>query len=734
MRSALLWIAAALAVVCLAAPGAALADHGLTELQSTGPGGGNGALASNFRGSSADGTKVFFQTSESLVAADTDSSMDVYERSNGATTLVSTGPSGGNGAKNAVFAGASSDGSRVFIRTTEPLVAGDTDSAQDVYERSNGTTTLISTGPNGGNGAFNVVFDRVTPDGGTVLFDTAESLVASDTDGARDVYQRSGGVTTELSVGPTGGNGALDATFAGASRSAAQVFFTTDEPLASTDFDAMQDVYERSGDVTTHLSIGPAGGNGNADFDYDAFFAGVSADGSKAWIKTDEALTYDDTDTFDDVYELSGAGISRISFGSSGGNGDFGAFFDGASDDGSKVFLDTMESLDPADTDSSYDVYMRSGGQTTLLTTGPNGGNGAYFAAFRGATPDGSHVYFETYEPLVAADTDANQDVYQRFAGQTTLVSAGPAGGQGDVPASFQGSSSDGSRVFFGTAEGLVATDTDEMPDSYESFAGDTTLISTGPTGLNALLPVTYDGASADGTRVFFETAEGLVAGDVDGVQDVYSASVVSSYVRPKGATPFRAPLVPAFAQCLAPNRTHGAPLAYPSCNPPVQTSGFLTIGSPDSNGKGSNASGYVKLQVVPGNTNTIADEADVKVQASMTDVRRKSDLADYTGQLQLVPTLRMTDKLSGSAPVDPATVSDLDFPVTVPCTATADLTVGSTCAVSTTTDSLLPGTIIEAKRTILQVGQLKVYDGGSDGLAATPGNSLFAVQGVFAP
>ena len=33
-----------------------------------------------------------------------------------------------------------------------------------------------------------------------------------------------------------------------------------------------------------------------------------------------------------------------------------------------------------------------------------------------------------------------------------------------------------------------------------------------------------------------------------------------AGYVRPKGATPFRASLVPAYAACAAPNRTHGAP------------------------------------------------------------------------------------------------------------------------------------------------------------------------------
>jgi hypothetical protein len=723
---------AALGVLVL--PGPALANHSQIDLQSIGPAGGNGAFGANFRGSSADGTRVFFQTAEPLVSEDTDASMDVYERSGGTTTLVSTGPSGGNGPNSAVFLAASSDGSKVFFRTAEQLVPADTDSAQDIYLRAGGTTTLMSVGPDGGNGPFNVVFDRITPDGGAALFDTSESLVGSDTDGNRDVYQRSGGTTTELSVGPAGGDGPFDALFAGASRDVSHVFFTTDESLAASDTDLRQDVYERTGGTTRHLSIGPAGGNGNADFDYDAFFAGASADGSTAWIKTDEALTYDDTDTFDDVYQVSGGSISRISFGPAGGNGPYGAFFDGASDDGNRVFIDTLEQLTPDDTDSSYDVYEVSGGQTTRLSTGPAGGNGPFFAAYRGATPDGSHVFFETYEPLTAGDADSNQDVYDRSGGQTTLVSTGPAGGSGDVPASFEGSSSDGSRVFFGTAEGLVAGDVDGMPDIYERYAGDTTLISTGPTATGALLPPTYDGTSQDGSRVFFETAEPLVATDTDTSQDVYSAAVASSYARPKGATPLRTPLVPAFRACTASNRSHGAPLAFPSCSPPVQTSSYLTIGSPDANSRGANSIGSLTLTSMPGNGGTVADEADVKISMSITDVRRAADLSDYTGQLQLLPRLRITDKLNGAVPVDPATVSDLDFPVTVPCSATADTTIGSTCAVSTTADSVLAGTITEVKRTILQIGQVTVMDGGADGLAATPDNTLFAVEGLYIP
>jgi hypothetical protein len=288
--------------------------------------------------------------------------------------------------------------------------------------------------------------------------------------------------------------------------------------------------------------------------------------------------------------------------------------------------------------------------------------------------------------------------------------------------------------VFFGTAESLVAADTDGMPDIYERAGGATNLISTGPASLNAELPVTYDAASADGTRVFFETAEPLVAADTDTAQDVYSSSVVSSYPRPKGATPFRVSLVPAYQACTAPNRTHGAPLAYSSCNPPTQASSFLTVGTPDANGKAASSSGSVKFLAIPGNTSTPANEADAKIQVSITDVRRRSDLSDYTGELQLSPTLRITDKLSGSVPVDPATLLDVDFPVTVPCLPTADLNLGAACSVATTANSVLPGTIIESKRTIVQLAQIRVFDGGPDGLAATPGNTLFEVQGLFVP
>ncbi len=210
--------------------------------------------------------------------------------------------------------------------------------------------------------------------------------------------------------------------------------------------------------------------------------------------------------------------------------------------------------------------------------------------------------------------------------------------------------------------------------------------------------------------------------------------SVLDGYPRPKGASPLRVSLVPAYKSCSAPNRTHGTPLAFPSCNPPDPESQFLTVGTPDSNGKAAKSIGFVRFGVIPGEPETSEDEADVLIAVSLTDVRRQGDLDDYSGELEAAPTLRITDKQNGATGDEPATVSDLAFPVTVPCAGTTDTTVGATCAVTTTADSVLPGTVSEGKRAIWELGQIEVFDGGPDGLTSTEDNTLFARQGIFVP
>ncbi len=208
-------------------------------------------------------------------------------------------------------------------------------------------------------------------------------------------------------------------------------------------------------------------------------------------------------------------------------------------------------------------------------------------------------------------------------------------------------------------------------------------------------------------------------------------------YARPKGATPLRTALVPAYAACSvgAANRTHGPALAHPSCNPPAQASGRLTVGTADANGQSPDFSGFVRLKTIVGDPGTGADEADVAFTVQASDVRRRPSLVDYTGELEARLGLRLTDKRNGASATDSATVQDFAVSFAVPCTATGAAAVGADCSVSTSSDALTPGGVVESTRAIWQLGQVQVFDGGPDDAAATTsGNSLFAVQGLFVP
>jgi subtilisin family serine protease len=233
---------------------------------------------------------------------------------------------------------------------------------------------------------------------------------------------------------------------------------------------------------------------------------------------------------------------------------------------------------------------------------------------------------------------------------------------------------------------------------------------------------VTVNGLPTTGQTIYFAER---ATDDSGNTGLIARTKLIYGYPRPKGATPTRASLTVAYKQCTTSNRTHGAPLSYGSCAPPQQASDQLTVGTPDANGRSANSIGSVLYRV---------GSADVQIAVSITDVRKKSDLSDYTGELQADQTLRITDRANGPSGDEPGTVSDTGFPVAVPCTATSLATIGATCAITTTANSLLPGTVTADDRTIWQLGQIKLFDGGSDGLAATQPNTLFADQGIFVP
>lgn len=506
------------------------------------------AAVPQFEGASADGSIVFFGTTEPLVPGDNDGRVDIYERSfeepagEYVTRELSTGPTGGNDAVDAHFEAISEDGSEVFFQTTEPLVAADTDRSNDVYRRKvgAGSPELVTVGEADQNGAADASYVGSTPDGEEVFFVTAESLSAEDQDNADDIYERDLATgETHLVSAPVSGCGTCEANafpfFNGVSAGGQRVFFATSGKLSPADTDSAVDIYARNlpNGPTELISAGNLGCSCGNDTTQDAVFAGSSSDGSKVFFETAEPLAVEDTDEANDVYERAGGVTTLISPGTEAKTPanvarESGTFRPAVSADGSKVFFQTTEAL-PGDTDEANDVYEYSEGTVRLVT--PNGCTGCG-ASFDALTPDGSVIAFSSEEQLVPADEDSKPDIYLvSTAGGSPVLASGrssscsSACGSDEFSAVFNRMSSDGSVVLFSSEEKLSPLDGDSDSDlfAHDLGAEETGLVSApGLCPLAGGCDVGFAGASGDGSKVFFMTAERLDPEDKDSELDLY--------------------------------------------------------------------------------------------------------------------------------------------------------------------------------------------------------------------
>ncbi|MDX6662374.1 MAG: hypothetical protein QOG09_476, partial [Solirubrobacterales bacterium] len=268
-------------------------------------------------GASTDARHVFFVTDRRLVGEDRDHSLDIYSRTRGKAFLESAGQSRAS-RHNVWFAGASSDGRRVFFSTIDQLTRSDRDRGIDIYERYRGHTTLVSSGPVA-RAKFPAEQARVRAirDGGsTVFFETDKRLTADDPDAHElSLYRWHAGHAAWIS----------NAHFAGASANGRHVFFGIRE---------------------------------NDDYHYDWLF-----------------------DEYDGVSE--GLNVPVM--------------LDAVSPDGSAIVFSTRAALSPADADTCRDVYIRSNGINTLVSSGPGSG-GDENAHFEGASTDLAHIFFSSHE------------------------------------------------------------------------------------------------------------------------------------------------------------------------------------------------------------------------------------------------------------------------------------------------------------------------------------------------
>ncbi len=245
------------------------------------------------------------------------------------------------------------------------------------------------------------------------------------------------------------------------------IVFRTADALSDLDEDGTDDLYARSGTGVQLVSIGPDGGNSNA-FDAPQLDA-ISADGSRIVFSTDEPLVAADTDVIGQDLYVNAAGVTSMvsTSATDPGNGTSG-FFEWMSADASRIIFRFNGPLVDADDDGSPDLYERvDGTDTSLLSTGStDGGSGAI--SFAGASADGSRVLFVAADALEPEDDDERDDIYERHAGESTLISVGPGTGNGAHDAQAAGISADGARAWFMTEERLLPSDTDGSLDAYE--------------------------------------------------------------------------------------------------------------------------------------------------------------------------------------------------------------------------------------------------------------------------
>jgi hypothetical protein len=237
----------------------------------------------------------------------------------------------------------------------------------------------------------------------------------------------------------------------------------------------------------------------------------------------------------------------------------------GASEDASYIYFVANGVLAAGAIAGQPNVYLWHAGSVTLIPSVSSSGAGV--VSVSRVTPDGRHLAFVSEASLTGYDNrdvtsglpDREVYVYDADTGALVCASCNPSGarpvGSSTLPletrAGATGSigsyesralSVDGGRVFFESRDALVAGDVNGVEDVYEWEAegrgscrssGGCVFLVSGGTSSD---PSQFIDASASGDDVFFTTGAQLVPGDTDQLVDIYDARVNGGFPQPAAA------------------------------------------------------------------------------------------------------------------------------------------------------------------------------------------------------
>ena len=374
-----------------------------------------------------------------------------------------------------------------------------------------------------------------------VQFLAGTSAPATAADAPHRLAAISGPVTlVSTTAGGEKGNAFSDG--ASLSSSGNLVAFTSDATNFGAD-NGFSDIYVKdlaSGELTL-ASTSDTGEEG----DRESFQATLSPDGSVVAFssRAGNLDPEDGNNNIMDVFakDLSTGDLTIVSTSDTGkpGNGD--ALSPSPSRSGDLVAFQTdANTLDPGDTDSASDVYLKDlrTGDLTLESTNRSGVKGNSESFSPDLTPSGARLAFVSAATnLVAKDKDIAFDVYVKVlaTGKLFLASTSDAGVKGDFGGENPSLSSGGTKVAFDSdSKNLDPGDTSRDTDVYvkDPTTGDLVLASTNDDGVKANGFSERPALSGNGRRVaFVSDATNLDPADTDNDWDVYVKDLVTGDV-----------------------------------------------------------------------------------------------------------------------------------------------------------------------------------------------------------